>query len=217
VSTAYRLSYFKYGSTSNTADDFVLPSDNLTHQLELGIQFARGGYRLNLQSAFAHRSKWQLWGPAGGADYDPDAQDYATWGVTLAKNWYLSGFRKLGLEVGYLDGRNLDRFSKYQFGFFGDTRVHGYQIGKVRAEKAYIAHATYGFELGSLLRLDAVGDAAWATDRTSGLNHELLAGVGVAGTFQGPWETLVQIDVGTPVAGPDDGVVAYVVFLKLFD
>jgi len=32
----------------------------------------------------------------------------------------------------------------------------------------------------------------------------------------GPWETLVQVDVGTPVAGPDSGIVAYLVFLKLF-
>jgi len=217
VSTAYRLAYSKFSSTDATADDFVLPSDNLTHQLELGVQFARGGYRLNLQSAFAHRSKWEPWGAAGNTEFDLDAQDYTTWGATLAKNWYFPGFRKLGLEVGYLDGSHLDRFSKYQFGFFGDTRVHGYQIGKVRAEKAYLAHATYGFELGSLLRLDAVGDAAWATDKTSGLDNELLAGVGLAGTFQGPWETLVQIDLGTPVAGPDSGVVAYVVFLKLFD
>jgi len=216
VSTGYRLSYAKFSEGDQTDPTFILPSDNLTQRGELGIQLARGGYRLNLQAAFSHRSKWNFWGLPENTEYDPDHQNYATWSASLAKNWYLSSFRKVGLEVNYLDGRNLDRFSKYQFGFFGDTRVHGYQIGKVRAEKAWALHGTYGFEIGQLLRLDAVADAAWATDETSGLDDELLAGAGLSGTFMGPWETLVQLDVGTPLAGPDTGLVAYVVFLKLF-
>ncbi len=95
--------------------------------------------------------------------------------------------------------------------------MHGYQIGKVRAEEVYAGHATYGFELGSLLRLDAIVDAAWVTDPTSGLDRELLAGVGIAGTFMGPWETIINLDIGTPIAGPDDGIVAYIVFLRLFN
>ena len=38
------------------------------------------------------------------------------------------------------------------------------------------AHAGGPFtDLGNLLRFDAVGDAAWATDEVSGLDHELLA------------------------------------------
>jgi hypothetical protein len=181
------------------------------------VQFARSGYRLNLQAEYSRRSKWELWGLPGNTEFDPDQQEYATWELSLAKNWYLPGFRKAGLELNYLSGDNLDRFSKYGFGFFGGSRVHGYQIGKVRAEEAYAAHATYGFEIGKLVRLDGVADAAWATDEISGLDNELLAGVGIAGTFMGPWQTVVQVDVGAAVDGPDDGFVAYIVFLKLFD
>ena len=33
----------------------------------------------------------------------------------------------------------------------------------------------------------------------------------------GPWETIINLDIGTPIAGPDDGIVAYIVFLKLFN
>ena len=79
---------------------------------------------------------------------------------------------------------------------------HGYEIGKVRAEEAWAAHLTYGFEVGQLLRLDAIGDVAWATDEASGLDRELLAGVGLNGTVIGPWQTVVNFDVGVPVAGP---------------
>jgi hypothetical protein len=40
--------------------------------------------------------------------------------------------------------------------------------------------------------------------------------VGFGGSFIGPWNTLVNVEAGTPVAGPDDGFVAFIVFLKLF-
>jgi hypothetical protein len=104
----------------------------------------------------------------------------------------------------------------YEFGFFGGSRVHGYQSNRVRAERAYGTHLSYGFELGELLRLDLVGDAALATDRLAGLHNELLAGTGISGTFIGPWQTVVNLDVGVPVVGPDDGFSMYLVFLKLF-
>jgi hypothetical protein len=217
VSSSYRLGYSNYGRTDDTAPEFVLPSDHLRHTVDAGVQFARSGYRLNLRGAFHRRSEWEPWGMPGNSEFDPDAREYATWEVAAAKNWYLPGFRKAGLEINYLSGSDLDRFSKYGFGFFGGSRVHGYQIGKVRAEEAWAAHATYGFEIGKLVRLDGIADAAWATDEVSGLDQELLAGAGIAGTFMGPWQTIVQMDVGAALAGPDDGFVAYVVFLKLFD
>ncbi len=222
-SGSYQLAYSSFSKTDKTASSFVLPRSHFTHRFSTGLAFSRSGYRLAASGAFHKRSQWDFWGfpgaPPGatpGNEFDPQAKDYETWRFAVSKNWYLANFRKLGLEVQYLGGKDLDRFSKYQFGFFGDTRVHGYQIGKVRAEKVLATHASYGFELGELLRLDAVLDAAWATDKASGLDRELLAGVGIAGTFMGPWETLINLDIGTPVAGPDDGFVAYIVFLKLF-
>ncbi|MCM2270188.1 MAG: hypothetical protein NDJ75_08800 [Thermoanaerobaculia bacterium] len=217
LSASYRIARSDYGRTDNTDDAFVLPADHWTQTVGLGLQFARSGYRLNLEADWNARSKWERWGLPGDPEYDPAAEEYLTWEVSAAKNWYLPKFRRVGLEVNYSGGEDLDRFSKYQFGFFGGNRVHGYQIGKVRAEEAFAAHATYGVEIAKLFRLDAIADAAWATDEIGGLDNELLAGVGLQGSFIGPWDTLVQVDVGTPVAGPDDGVVAYVVFLKLFD
>ena len=216
VNGTYGFSWADYGRAEDTAPEFVLPQDNLTQSLGLGLQYARSGYRLAISGAMHRRSEWEFWGLPGNDEFDPEQEEYRTWEAAVSKNWYLPNFRKLGVELVYTGGENLDRFSKYQFGFFGGNRVHGYQIGKVRAEEAYAAHVTYGFEVGKLIRFDAVGDAAWATDETSGLDNELLAGLGVQGTFMGPWETIIQVDLGAPVSGPDDGFVAYLVFLKLF-
>ena len=70
--------------------------------------------------------------------------------------------------------------------------------------------------MGEVFRLQLIGDAAWATDETAGFDQELLAGVGVAGNFVGPWSTLVRLDVGAAVAGPDEGFTLFLAFLKLF-
>jgi hypothetical protein len=216
ATATYRLAYDHYGRADDTDPAFVIPESTLTHRLGLELAFARSGYRLALFGTYNDRADWGFWGLPGNAEFDPEQQDYLTWTASLSKSWYLPKFQKIGLELNYSGGQDLDRFSKYQFGFFGGNRVHGYQIGKVRAEEAYAGHISYGFEVGSLLRIDGLFDAAWATEEVSGLDNELLAGVGISGTFMGPWETLINLDVGTPVAGPDDGVVAYIVFLKLF-
>ena len=206
----------RYGTTDNTADDFVLPEDNLLTSAELSARYARSGYRANLEASYSRRSEWEFWGRPGNTGFDPDHQDFLRWSAVVSKSWHFPPFQKAALEFDYAGGSDLDRFSKYEFGFFGSTRVHGYQSNRVRATRAYAAHASYGFELGKAFRLELLGDAAWATDEDTGLDNELLGGIGLNGTLVGPWRTVINLDLGVPVAGPDDGFVAYVVFLKLF-
>jgi hypothetical protein len=212
----YGLGYYKYSEGDETDPRFVLPSDNLLHSLELGVSFARSGYRLAARGSANRRSTWDFWGLPGSSEWDADDREFVRYELSASKNWYLPSFQKVGLELDYSGGSHLDRFSKYQFGFFGGTRVHGYQSGKVRAEKASLGHLSYGFEIGQAFRLEGVFDAALATDKASGLDNEFLGGAGLVGTFIGPWQTVVNLDLGVPVAGPDDGFVAYIVFLKLF-
>ena len=211
----YQLSYFRYDEHDDTASTFVVPSSHFLHSFSLNGRYSRAGYRLTASGSWNRRSEWEQWGTPGSA-FDPNTQEFVKWNVRAAKSWYLPRFQRLGLEADYLAGSDLDRFSKYQFGFFGASRVHGYSSGRVRADEAYAAHASYGLGLGEVLRLDLIGDAAWATDEESGLDRELLAGLGIAGSFMGPWQTVVQIDIGKALSGPDDGFVAYIVFLKLF-
>ena len=94
--------------------------------------------------------------------------------------------------------------------------MRGYETGKVRADETLAAHFTYGWNVGGAFRLELLGDAALATEEISGLDQELLAGVGVAGTVVGPWSTIINVDLGVAVAGPDDGITATIAFLKLF-
>ena len=195
----------------------MLPSDNILHSFSLETSFARSGYRLSASGSYNVRSQWDAWGLPGNPDFSKDKQDFLRWDAAASKNWYLPKFQKVGLEFDYASGSDLDRFSKYQFGFFGGTRVHGYQSNSVRATTVYAGHASYGFEIGEAFRLDGVADAALATDRESGLEQRAPGRCRASpGTFIGPWQTVVNLDVGTPVAGPDSGFTLYLVFLKLF-
>ena len=212
----YQLGYANFSRADETADDFVLPSDHLHQTFSLTGRYNRKGYRLRVGGSHTLRDEWEPWGLPGSDDFDPVDKEYTQWRFGLGKTWHLPKFLKFGAEIEYVDGSHLDRFSKYEFGFFSDIRVHGYQSDKVRAEEAWGAHLTYGFDVGELFRLDLVGDAAWATDEASGLDQEFLAGVGLVGTLVGPWQTVLNVDLGTAVAGPDDGFSFFLAVLKLF-
>lgn len=213
----YELSYRGYDRGDDTAPAFRPPSDHFRHSLEVGARFARSGYSLSLDAAYNLRSQWDEWGFPGNPEFSEDHEDYLQWSAGFAKSWYLAKFQKIGLELDYVDGSDLDRFSKYGFGYFGDTRIHGFPSGEVRAEEAALAHLSYGFDIGEVFRIEAVGDAALATDPVSGLDQDFLAGAGIQGTLMGPWETVINFDLGVPIEGTEDGFTAYLVFLKLFE
>ena len=212
----YELEWAKFSRADDTAPEFVVPSDHLKHGFSVTGRYNRRGYRLRAGGSYNLRSDWDPWGLPGNTEFDPDSDTYLRWSAGIGKTWHLPKFLKFGAELEYFGGSRLDRFSKYQFGVFSDVTIHGYQSDKVKAEEVLASHLTYGFDIGGAFRLDLVGDAAWATDRASGLDRELLAGVGVAGTVVGPWQTVINLDVGVAAAGPDSGLTVFLTVLKLF-
>ena len=216
INFSYRLLYTDFASSDSTAEEFGVPVDHLTHTLRLGGTFSRSGYRLRLNGSYNKRSDWQPWGLPDTGDYDPKHEDFLRWQASFAKTFYFKKFRIAGIDLLYVDGEDLDRFSKYQLGFFSDVRVRGYESNRIRAERAFSATASYGIDLGGLFRVQLLGDSAWITDQDSGFDQEFAAGVGLAGTVVGPWQTLVRLDLGKAVAGPDDGYGIFLAFLKLW-
>ncbi len=213
----YRLQREDFSRATDTDPDFILPQDTFTHRFEAGIDYNRAGYRIGIAGDVNSRSSWQEWGLPDNSEYRPDQKDYQRWRLTFAKSWWLPKFRKIELTFEHLDSSNTDRFSGYDFGLFGDSNVGGYQSGLVRAEKADGAHLTVGVNYLELIRVSASADAVWASNRATGLDNELLAGIGLGGTLALPWQLLVNFDVGYAVAGPGKGNFAVrVFFLKLF-
>lgn len=213
----YQGRYTVYDRDDDTAEDFVLPQDTLTHTVEASIDVNRAGYRFTLAGDVNHRSDWAPWGLPGNEEYSPDQQDYYRWQLNLAKTWWFDRFHKIGLVVEYLDSKDTDRFSGYDFGLFGDSTVGGYPSGLVRAEQAKGVHLNGGISVFEIVRVSAGVDAVWASNRATGLDDELLAGLSAGGTMTLPWQLVMNFDIGYALAGPGKGgFAARIFFLKLF-
>lgn len=213
----YRVRWEDFSRADDTAEDFVLPPDTLTQTFQTELRYQRGGYRLTLEGSLSERNDWDFWGLPGNLEFDPDQKDYVRWQARLSKTFWFQHFRQLGLALEHLDGSDLDRFSRYDFGIFGDASVGGYQGGLVRADEADGLHVTYGVNAANVVRFELQGDAVWATSESTGLDNELLAGISLQGSLALPWNMLTNFEVGYALDGPGEGdVAARIVFLKLF-
>ncbi len=214
---AYGLEWNNFSRADDTAQDFILPESGLTNSVTLDLSYSRSGFRIGLEGSYNDRSQWAFWGLPGNDDYDPDQKDFTRWSLVAGKTWWPGNFTKIGVELEHLDGADLDRFSKYDFSTFGSGRVAGYQGGLVTASEADGVHVVGGLNFAEAMRVEGQLDVVWATDEATGLDRELLAGVGLGGTVMGPWQTLVNFEVGVPIAGPADSFTVFVTFLKLFN
>ncbi len=213
----YRASFSKFDTADDTSPEFVLPQDTLTHTLQAELQYKRGGYQFELQGSYSNRSDWDFWGLPGNTEFSFDQSKYVRWQASFAKTWFFSKFRTLSIGLEHLDGSDLDRFSRYDFGIFGDSSVGGYQSGLVRADRADGIHLETGVNIANALRFEIEADAVWATNEETGLDNELLAGIGIGGSLALPWDMLTNFEIGYALDGPGEGdIAARIVFLKLF-
>lgn len=212
----YTAGFTSFDDDDETAESFVLPEDTLTHTFQTEISYNRAGYRFQLAGSFSQRSDWEFWGLPNNAEFDQEQEDYLRWQATFAKTWWLPKFMKLGVELEHLGGEDLDRFSSYDFGIFGDSSVAGYPSGLVRADEANGVHLSYGLNIADVFRIELEGDAVWASNELTGLDNELLAGIGFEGTVTLPWQVLANFEIGQAIEGPADSIAARIVFLKLF-
>jgi hypothetical protein len=215
VDVSLGVSHQTYQRADETAAGFEVPADTFTINPGIDAQYSRWGWTVSGWYDWAKRTNWKPWGNL--AEYDQRQQTYSTFGGSVGKSFYLPKFQRISVAVDYLDGQRLDRFSKYELGFFGSRRVHGIRSGSVRAEKAILTHLSYGFVFSDQFRLEAFYDHALIDDATAGYSREPFQGIGLAGQTIGPWGTLLRLDLGKTIGrNAQDGFVANVVFLKLF-
>ena len=76
-------------------------------------------------------------------------------------------FQKIHLNAAWFSGRDLDRFSQYQFGLFDDTRIHGVPASGVRYGELAMARGSYSLNVFEQYRLDFFVDQAWGRQTTA--------------------------------------------------
>lgn len=175
---------------------FVLPRNHALVSASAQAEFNRRGWTVTALASWSHRSSWGSWGLDGGEGqpprFDPAAKGFWTWRVSAFKEWYLPKFQKVRMELNYLDGRNLDRFSRYAFGFFGDTALNGFAGTGVRFDRGGILRGGYAFNLFNALRVDVTAETARVEDRSTPDGFRSFSGIGLSGNVVGPWQTIIQ-------------------------
>ena len=157
-----------------------------------------------------------VWGEPDNPDFTPDDKSFYRWDAALAKSWYLPRFQRIGAELDYVSGsrprplqqvpvRLLRRHPRPRLrerqgaGDDGLLRPPDLRLRDRRAA----AHRRGGRRRHRDRPADRPRQPAPRRHRHRGDLHR-------------PVETVVNLDVGVPVAGPDHGFVMYLVFLKLF-
>jgi hypothetical protein len=222
----------------NTAEGanltFVLPEDHFELRGTLQFQFNRRGYNVTADYTQASRSDWEAFGllDQDTGEYgnlidgtfvpttEPVRDSFARWRLTAGKEWYLRGFHKVRGALDLLDGADMDRFSRYQFSFFGRDRLAGFSGSGVRFDEGAIGRFGYSFNILEVVRLDATVESAVIREDLPGAERESFSGFGISANLVGPWKTVINLDYGYALASdvPDlEGQQEFLLFvLKLF-
>ena len=108
--------------------------------------------------------------------YNPDQKDYWRLSVDLRKTFHFANFKRLAVAMTYLNGAHLDRFSQWDFGPFGQSRLYGFPGGSVRAESAGLLNLSYGLNIENVVRFEVGYDQALVTNAQQGYSDHVLLG-----------------------------------------
>ncbi len=199
ASFGYQFRFDAYVKDRTTADNFEVPSSTVTQGLGGAWDYRRGGFVVQLNGTWFGRAAWHPWGfqdEDALATPEVSPQTYEKYQVNVSRDFYVSAFQKLHLNTAWFSGRNLDRFSKYQFGLFDDTRIHGVPASGVRFGELTMVRGSYSFNIFDQYRLDLFVDQAWGRDDPGHGVWDPIAGFGIAVNVRAPWNTILRADFG---------------------
>jgi hypothetical protein len=194
VTTSYQFRYDFYFRDRDTPESFVTPSSTVTHGGGLAYEYRRRGYTVLANGTAYRRASWRPWGEPGALV--SGGQTYQKYTIGGSKDVFIGPFQKLRFNAQWFGGRDLDRFSMYQFGLFDETRMHGVPASGVRFEELAMVRASYSFNIFEQYRFDLFFDRA--VGRTPEAADEWLnvTGTGVALNLRAPWNTMLRVDAG---------------------
>jgi hypothetical protein len=191
----YQVRFDPFVRDRTTDPSFVVPSSTVTQGFGGAWEYKRGGYSVAANGTYFVRAEWEPWGPADALETDPP-RAYTKYAVHVTRDFFISAFQKVHLNASYFGGDRLDRFSRYQFGMFDDTRIHGVPASGVRFDNLGMVRGSYSFNVFEQYRLDLFAEQAWGQDRTVDRHWQPLTGLGFAVNLRAPWNTILRADVG---------------------
>jgi hypothetical protein len=199
ASFGYQFRFDGYVKDRTTAEDFDVPSSTVTQGLGGAWDYRRGGFVVQMNGTWFGRAAWRPWGQRHADDPVATAttsRTYEKYQVNVSRDFYLSAFQKLHLNTAWFGGRRLDRFAKYQFGLFDDTRIHGVPASGVRFGELRMVRGSYSLNIFEQYRLDLFLDQGWGRDDSGRGPFDPISGFGIAVNVRAPWNTILRADFG---------------------
>jgi hypothetical protein len=199
----YDLVHTSFDRAESTDPAFAVPASQWAHGLRLELQAQRAGWTLGAWYAPARRLGWRAWGFEGargaqgalGAQRAEALSVFNRWGASAARTILLSRSVTGRFETVYMDGRDLDRFSRYAFGTF-DNRLKGYPSASIRFDRGGVARTAVAWQAAPRMRLDGFLDTALVHDRAAARDIRVYTGVGAAVEMPLPFGLLAGVEWG---------------------
>jgi hypothetical protein len=192
----YELDYTAFERADTTATTFIVPPDALVHGLVVAVEGESGPWSARAWWNPARRQRWREWGSTDGistTSFD-EARAFQRFGVAAARTLALGSTVSSRIEAAWMDGADLDRFSRYSFGAF-ENRLHGYPTASIRYDRGGVARSVTSWA-GRGFRIDAFADVAAVRDPGFGERLRGYPGVGAAVEAGGPLRTLWSVEWG---------------------
>jgi hypothetical protein len=125
----------------------------------------------------------------------PGTEDFQRYGVTAARSWVLAPGAIARIEGSWMDGRDLDRFSRYTFDSF-ENRLRGYPSASLRFDRGGLLRTVGTWTPPGRLRVDGFFDYAAVHDPGFGPGLKSYPGLGAAVEVPLPARVLLAIEYG---------------------
>jgi hypothetical protein len=190
----YEFDYTAFEESPDTGPEFVVPADAITHAMRVALDVQRGPWSLLTWWNPARRQGWQPWGRPG-VDYVPGTSDFQRYGVAASRSWVIAPGALARLEGGWVDGHDLDRFSRFTVDSF-ENRLRGYPSASLRFDRGAIVRSIATWSPPGRLRLDAFFDVAAVRDPGFGRAVQSYPGLGTAVEVPLPRRMLLAVEYG---------------------
>jgi hypothetical protein len=187
----YELDYTSFDDADTTDAAFVVPVNPVVHGFVAALDAGAGPWTARVWWNAAARQRWLPWG-IDGADRTP--RSFQRFGMAAARTVALGQIVGSRMEIAWMDGLNLDRFSRYSFGAF-ENRLRGYPTASIRFDRGGVARSVTTWSWRGW-RLDAFADMAVVRDPGFGVAYRGYPGTGAALEAGGPFRTLWSVEWG---------------------
>ena len=186
----------------DTRAAFVVPPAVVDHGMVVALEADRGPWTLRGWWNPVRRQGWRPWGLPG--TFSASTRDYQRYGARLTRTVALHSSISSRVEMAWMSGHDLDRFSRFGFDSF-DNPLHGYPTAAIRYDRGAVVRTATAWS-GHGWRIDGFGDAALVHDPGWVSALRAYPGVGAGVESAGPFRTLLSLEWGYGFKGvQEDG------------